>query len=292
MALDSFDQIVTAVLDKADEGATAAASDFAGAAGPAELAVIQFFRDLTKRWPWTDLVKDPPGVLLTVAKVTTLTLTVATAGSAVAGTLGATFTPSLAGRKVLPSGKDYHVRITAHTAGTNAVTLDAAPETLTAIATTIVQDEYDLASDVGVLVNGLWTQEGQLVRLASDEENRILWGDPPKSGWPATYFSRLTRRKIRFSSYPDAVKRLEYPYCFEPTDPTGATTLVIGDRLRIALLKGALSEVLGMKKDNRAAGARQEAEFLIAEAIGYESRLRRPVMGHRAQTTGAGIYGS
>lgn len=272
MSLDSHIDILRYVESRAFEETDATSKFRADTVD----AGIEAWREFTTRFPWLSLRKSPPGVLNVVAPVTTLTLTVAAAGEAVAATLSATFATSLVGRKIRPSGKAWAARITAHVAGTAALTLDAAPATVTAgTACTIFRDEYDLASDLGLFVDGLWTQDGTFIALKGEEWMKIRYPDPPDQGWPAKYFCRLTRRRVRFSTYPSAVERCEYPYNYEPADPSGAGALAIDGHLRPAFAEMWLALVFQFKEDKREGAAFQRGEQKIRRAIVYEGRLLR-----------------
>jgi len=272
MSLDSYTDLLRWVLSRAGEetdGTSKYATDAADAG-------IEAWREFTTRYPWLSLRKSPPGAFNVVAPVTTLTLTVAAAGESVGATLSATYATSLAGRKIRPSGKAWAARITAHVAGTDALTLDAAPETVTAgTACTIFQDEYDLASDLGLFVDGIWTQDGSFIALKGEEWMKGRYSDPPSAGWPAKYFCRLTRRRIRFSTYPSAVERCEYPYNYEAADPSGAGALAIDGHLRPAFAEKWLELVFQFKSDKRQVEAFQRGEQKIRRAIVYEGRLLR-----------------
>ena len=288
MALDSFTAILAHILERAIEDSTDATGDFYTLA---QDAIIEVWRDHTTRIQTLELVKDPAGAFVTVAPITTLTLTIAAAGESVAGTLSATHASSLTGYKIKPTSKNWIVRITAHAAGAAAVTLDAVPEALAAgSAITIYKDEYDLASDLGVFVDGLWGQDGGFVSLVSEETLRRDWPDPPQSADTASGFCRLTRRKIRLSHYPASVRRYEYPYQYEPDDPAGATTLVIGAHMRPALAEGALAVLLDMKFDRRADRTKVRAEQLLAAVEIYERR-RRMGFGTVGNQRYRGAYG-
>ena len=272
MSLDSYTDLLRFVLSRADEETDGTSQRLTDAGD----AAIEAWRELTTRYPWLCLRKSPPGAVLTVAPVTTLTLTVLTAGEAVAATLSATFATSLVGRKIRPSGKAWATRITAHGAGTAALTLDAAPETVTAgTACTIFQDEYDLASDLGLFVDGIWTQDGSFIALKGEEWMKGRYPDPPDQGWPAKYFCRLTRRRARFSTYPSAVERCEYPYNYEPADPSGAGALAIDGHLRPAFAEMWLALLFQFKSDKREGAAFQRGEQKLRRAIIYEGRLLR-----------------
>lgn len=271
MPLDSFNDLLRHVLSRAGEE-TDSTSDFDT---DAREAGIEAWRDFTTRHPWLGLRREPPGSLLTVAPITAPTITILAAGTSVTGTLSATQSVSLVGRKLRPGGaRQWVARITAHAAGTAALTLDAVPETLAAgTALTIFQDEVDLASDLGVFVDGLWTQSGDFIALKGEEWMRASYPDPPDQGWPAKYFARIGKRRVRFSTYPSAVERVEYPYCYEPADPSGASALAIDAYLRPALAELWLALVFQFKGDRRQGQAEARAETKIRRAITYEGRL-------------------
>jgi len=274
---DSFDDIVLDVLERGDEE-TDGTSDWDDAVRRAVVRAFHFIHNTHPFW-WTEVT--PPGVFLTKAPITSLTLTVASAGEAVAGTLSATYADSLEGWKILPTGEDYSMRITAHTAGTAAVTLDAAPEALAAgTVITIVKDEYDLVSTVGMLVDGLWTGRGEFIASKSEDYLRTNFPDPPRSGWPAECFTRITKRKIRLSQYPDRAARIEYPYTTMPADPSGSGALVIDQNFRWVLSDGGLYFLHLFKSDKRAESAKALFEQGIGQAMVYHHRLKMGLTGH------------
>lgn len=278
MSLDSFADLKSWVLDRCDEE-TDASSDWDSTVSN---DLITVWRDLMTRHPWLSLMKDPPGVLLMVAPITTLTLTVAAPGTAVAGTLSAAPSGgvSIAGRKVIPTGKSWAARVTVHAAGGTAVTLDAAPETLAAVGCTIFQDEYDIASDVALFAdNGMWTQEGNFVELW--EKTRVLaeYPDPPSASWPPKAFFRVSKTKVRFSTYPTAIKRLEYPYTAMLSDPSGSAALSIDSHLRPLLGHGGSVYLFEHKGDRRMTKAQADYERGIELAISFEQRMKTGV-GH------------
>lgn len=240
-------------------------------------AVVRAGHDFNNRHPWPWLRKYPPGAFNTVASITNKTITVAAAGEGVAATLSSVQATSLQYYKVLPSGKMWFARITAHTAGTAALTLDAAPETLAAgTKCTIVKDEYQLAADLGLFVDGLWTEDGYSVPLRQEEWIRKEFGDLPDPSWPPSAFCRIDARRIRLSHYPTAVKRVEYPYAMAPDDldATDTTTeLSIPHNYRWLLAEGAL--VLGnlLKSDKRMAVTKKDYEDGIESCVGYARRM-------------------
>src|SRR3990167_750693 len=181
MGLDTFEDLVAWILGRADEidaGGTASDSPFYGLM---DETVAEVHRDLITRHPWIDLQASPPGAFVTTDDVTTTTITIASTGTSVTCTLSAAPSTSIAGRKIRPSGDNWLARVTAHTAAALTCTLDAVPETVAAgTACVIFQDEYDLASDLGAFVNGLWDQAGHFVRLVNLETLLQSYPDPPK----------------------------------------------------------------------------------------------------------------
>ena len=267
---DSFVNVRDDILFRADEPATG--SDFQDAI---DRAIVKAFHDFSNRNPWIWFQKRPNGVVLTVAPITNRTLTVAAAGSSVAGTLSSAITPSINGYKIRPSGANYHFRVTAHTAGGTAITIDAAPVTLAAgTVITIFQDEYQLAADLGLFSNPMETHDGFSVYQWTLERLLQEYPDPPEQGWPPKAFARLDKRFVRLSSYPDAVHRIEYPYCLAEADPSGTGDLTIDQNFRWVLAEGALYYAYLMKSDRRAATAKQDYERGILEALAYDRKVR------------------
>ena len=290
MGLDTFDDLVQWVLGRADEidaGGTASDSPFYGLM---DETVAEVHRDLITRHPWIDLQASPPGAFVTTDDVTTTTITIASTGTSVTCTLSAAPTASIAGRKIRPSGDNWLARVTAHTAAALTCTLDAVPETVAAgTACVIFQDEYDLASDLGAFVNGLWDQAGHFVRLVNLETLLQSYPDPPKGAVHADCFARLGKTKIRLAQYPNSVRRYEYPYLAELADPSGSGTLSLPSHLRPVLAEGVLAFVFQMKGDKRQGEAAARYEQGIERAIDYEVR-RQLGWGQLSRTTRQGGY--
>lgn len=286
LGYDSFANARSLILERAYEDPDDSAGDFYESAG---VALVQAWRDLFMRHPWHGFIKDPPGAFVTTDDATG-TLTISSTGTSVSGTLAAAPTSSYAGRKMVPNGKTWVARVTAHTANTTTVTFDAIPETLSAVTATFFQDEYDLASDLGCLVDGLWAGT-HFVELWGEARLKAEYPDPPSSGDYPVAFARLTRRKIRLSHYPAAIKRYEYPYSYEPSDPSGSGTVELEAHLRMAWAEKAYALLLDMKVDRRYREAELRAEQLIERAIHYETR-RRLGFGQGRQIQTRGAYGS
>lgn len=257
-------------------------------------AIVLAKHDFDSRHPWYWRFIYPPGVFLTVADITTLTLTIAAAGASVAATLSATFATSLVGYKIRPTGVNWIARITAHTAGSAALTLDAAPVAVAAgTACTIYQDEIQLASDLGLFKDGLWRQDGIFIEMWDLEYLMNRYPDPPVPGDTPEAFARLDRRRIRLSHYPTDVRRYEYPYAAEEVDlvPSSSTTLTIPQNWRWVLAHGALYYALLMKSDKRAGLFKKEYEDGIKQLLAYHQRVMQG-LGRLSRSPEAVPYGA
>ena len=266
---DSYNDVLSWVLSLADMQASG--DDWES---ETKSAIVRAWDDFMNRHPWWFALKFPPGVFLTSDDITNRTLTIVASGTAVAGTLSSTVAIDLDNYKIKPSGKNWAARITAHTAGSASITLDAAPEAITAgTACVIFQDEYQLASDLGLFVDGLWRQDGHFVELWAEERLRREYPDPPSGGDTPVAFCRLDKRRIRLSHYPMAVKRYEYPYAAVLAQPSGSGDLAIDQNFRHVLADGAAYFAYLFKSDKRASLFKQEFERGIEEAIKYHQRL-------------------
>ena len=286
---DAPSDIKTFVLSMMDEPATG--SDFDTEVGN---AIVLAKNDFDSRHPWYWRLKYPPGAFLTVADITNLTLTIVTAGANVAATLSATFATSLQYYKIRPTGSNWIARITAHTAGTATLTLDAAPATIAAgTACTIYQDEIQLASDLGLLVDGLWRQDGTFIEMWDLEYLLNHYPDPPVPGDTPEAFAKLDRRRIRLSHYPTDIRRYEYAYAAEEADidVTSSTALTIPQNWRWVLAHGALYFALLMKSDKRANLFKQEYERGIEQLYAYHQKMMLG-LGRLSRTPEAVPYGT
>ena len=274
MPLLSYSDVRRACLARIEEETGANVSDWYD---DVEESLIEAWRLLAVEHPWLPFVKAPPGVFVTQDDITARTVTIASAGTPVTATLDANpqSGQSMAGRKIRPTGFNWHARITAHVADSTSLTLDAAPETVAAgTACTIFQDEITLASDVGLFyTGGIWAATGEFIELWDEERLRTEHPDPPSGAWPPEAFCRLGSRLIRFSDYPNVARRGEYPYTFIPADPSGTGELEIPSWLRPTYLHGTLAIAYGFKNDPRQAGAATRYEQLKERAITYNDRL-------------------
>lgn len=272
--LDSFEDVVDAVLTRANEE-TDGTSDWDS---EARMLVVAHHRRLVNAYPWLCLEVYPPGRLLTSAGITTLTLTAASVGLAQTVTLSADPAGSILGWKIAPRGTDYAMRVTADNG--SMPTVDVVPEVLAAgTACDLYQDEYDLAATFNLFVSGLYTRREDPIPVLDDERLRRASTIPAKRGWPAESAALIGPRKIRLSHWDTLRHPIEYPYTFDPGDPSGSSEMTIEGRLRVLLVEMALPDLLDLKRGFGEADKKRIAVFgqggMLDEAKDVDRRRRR-----------------
>ncbi len=179
------------------------------------------YYDLLAYAPWPWVMKDPPGVL-NVAAETTGTCEVTHDSTTV--TLAAVDATTRLGWWFKVDGNEAVYRITAHTAGTAAVTLDATfkEDSDDDAAYHIFKDEYAIASDV----LKIWRASNrndpyETINIVSPETHHQIWPRryEPSSVTGATREMSLIRSgKVRITPYPESDDiTLEYEYAVKPT---------------------------------------------------------------------------
>lgn len=113
---------------------------------PCKRYVQRAYEDILAFAPWPWALKNPPGILNISAKKTN-TATITSGSTSV--TLGTSISTSVSGWWLLIDAEQVPYRITAHTAGTTSVTIDATykEDSVSAGACSIFKDEYSLADD-------------------------------------------------------------------------------------------------------------------------------------------------
>lgn len=251
--------------------------------------------DFDSRHPWYWNLGTRPGAFVTTDDITNLTITISSTGTSIVGTLSAApaGSVSILNRKIRPAGVTWIARVTAHTADSTSVTLDAVPATRPAGTTTVIfQDEYALASDFGYFDHGLWTQDGIFIEVWDLERLIGTYPDPPSAGWPPSAAAIAADQRIRFSTYPTSIQRVEYYYVIREASLTagGSTTLTTPEHLRWVIAHGALYYALLFKSDKRAQIHKQEYERGIQVAVAFDRRVRTG-QGRVPASPTYGIYG-
>lgn len=285
----SYLDLVQATLDRMGESQTDTAGDFYASV---QREVVRAHREICRAHPFLFLRSNPPGALVTVASYTTGTITVtkgataATLSAAPAAGLG-----SFKGRKLVVSGWAEYYRITAHTAGAVALTLDAAYQgtTVAGQAYTIYEDEYDLAADVRYIVGMYTADAGLKIEQRSEDWIRAEYPEPTGGAWPPKYFCRIGEVRIRFSQYPTLDRRIEYPYTVMAADIDGVGVAIpIPQDARQLVADGAAYFGYLLKNDNRADGSALLFKSSLEQLILEDGRKRLALGG---QWTGTGPYG-
>lgn len=219
---------------------------------------------LTEGYPWKFALKNPPGILTTVAEITDGSVTVTNGSPTITFTIAPSV--SVAGRKFFIQNDPVVYRISAHTAAALTATLDGnyIGSNASGASYKIYQDEYDLASDFlrpVVKKQFLRRQDGfgftELRSLEEMEGNtaaKVLWSgtDVP------TECAFIGPQKLKIAPWTTLQKRFEYRYIYHPGVLTfdgvaGTDTLVISpseDRVVVALM--AVGNLLVDKNDDRA----------------------------------------
>jgi hypothetical protein len=145
-------------------------------------ALRQNYWEVLAMEPWLFALKTTPGTISTLAEQSVTVSSIS--GTQV--TLSASIATSMADRKFYLDSLQVIYRITAHTAGTATLTLDASwAEDTTSGPGTIFQDEYSLASDCMVLW-GPMTLRGNAdheIEIVGDKQFKAKHND---GGWPVT----------------------------------------------------------------------------------------------------------
>ncbi len=180
------------------------------------------YREIGARTDWYWLLKRT--VINTVDDYSTGTVNVTSGSTSV--TASATISASKAGQKLLITGDTVDsgavYRITSHTAGTDAITIDAAftGATNTTASYHIYQDTYDLPADLGAVVNITRYGYEEPLRIIPVEEMHRLksWDLTSWKPHTAAIFDYdttgdpTTQRQLIVHPYPDDTYRLEIHY--------------------------------------------------------------------------------
>jgi hypothetical protein len=229
--------------------------------------------------------KSTPGVINTVAEITTGTVTLTTASTA--GTFSSAPAASCAGRKIVTDQDGIVCRISTHTAAAAAFTLDSAyqGDGGSGLTFSVFQDEYSLASDFLVPRNKtrfLRDCHGNYdMDLIDADELDARFPYRASSGAAARYCAIIRHQKIRIYPWMTDAHRYEYEYCYHPGVLTfdgvaGTDTPIIQpaeDRVAIAFL--AIANLLVDKNDDRAAAHVQAAQAKIADMKRLDGKTKK-----------------
>lgn len=279
--LESCEAIIQWALNRADEPLDGTSDYQRGA----EVGLVQKYRDLRIRHPWLCTVKYPPGLILLKAPVKGLTATVTGGSTALTLSAAPPNGVNVEDWVIMPKGADYFLRVVAHSSGASSLTVDGAPEDLNGVAVTIAKIEYDLPDGCGIIIDSIFrTHDNEPVLLKPIEVLEANFPGVPEEQWPPVCAARLTKTKLRLSSYPPTGKRLLVNFTEELDDPCAITPIPLDGHLRATLAEGLIEILYELKGDQRlplAAGRYREGikagkdyEFLLRLGTGTASSQR------------------
>lgn len=216
--------------------------------------------EINEDWWWAR--KHPPGVLNLTPEITTGTISAT--NNSTSATLTSAPTPSVAGYFLRIGDHPDIFRISAHTAATTALTLDAAftGETISGATYSLFRSEYDLASDVLRVVSPMRIYQGRLCEVDGVELMSLERDYPLREiqAGPPLQFALVTESKVRFSHFGPAsdlapnMIRVEYDYTYRPADLTdsGSEEPIVPRNYRKLLCDIALTFLFVDKNDDRA----------------------------------------
>jgi hypothetical protein len=220
-------------------------------------AVINMvYRDIYVKCDWWFLRKR--AITNTLAKYTTGTILVTNGSTSVTlSSAPAVGLGSFAGGKLTVIGDTNDnsavYRISSHTAGTTAITLDAAFTGADSTAATyrIYFDEYTLSSDVGKILKAtVFGQTLNMERVSFEDMANLKSSGDMTEGKPRCFTVNdfettgdpTTARRIIFWPYPDKTYRIEISYKQQlNTELSGTTQPLIPDEYRQILIYGTLA---------------------------------------------------
>lgn len=257
-------QILDEALDRANE-LTDGTSDYETQALD---SLNRFYRSLWKgggefevpeNIPWWWLRSPNPGVITLDPVIDSGTVSVT--NNSTSATLSATQATSMAGRFFKIDGDQDVFKISAHTAGTDALTLDSpyTGDTNTAASYKLMKTIYTLASDLLSLVGpirGYRDRETHIDHMSAQEMDSYWPLTDLQSGMPQN-FSFLGETTIRFSHYGGKTSteyiRLDYEYLIKPADLTDSASEepVVPIEYRHILSDAVLFFLQRLKEDNQ-----------------------------------------
>lgn len=196
-------------------------------------------------------------------------------------------TPSVAGRYFKIDGHPDTFKISAHTAGATAATLDSVfTGTTTAAATYNVYDlEYSLATDLMWLSQTMRVYQQSRVEIKGVSEAELDAMFPLNTIGPGvpTHFAAIAEQTVRFSHFGGSTStdliRVDYQYAAQPTlfAFTASEQPAVPHRHRKILADWACAMLLEEKGDTRATGMLALAKSGF-KTMARENRWRKQQM--------------
>lgn len=237
-----------------------------------------YYSLLSIGFPWPFAKKHPPGIINTAAEETG-TASITNGNTSL--TLDASIASSMEGWKIYFDDDGVIYRVTSHTAGSTAVTIDATlKETTKSSANyTMFQDEFDLASDC-LLPLRFWFRN-QPEHKIERENAATMFSRKPTSSIRPSKWAYINDQKIRFNRWTEDAQTIEYDYVYAPgfLDFTGSgsgDTPIIPIQHRHILAEWALVMLLEDKNDPRAEQSRRDLNANVSLLKAQYANLLQP----------------
>lgn len=180
--------------------------------------------NIVANFPWAKSASPKTATLLPSA-----TGTATVTEESTSGTFAVAPSVSLVGYHIIFTGMNALYKISAHTAGDTAFTLDAeSVKSLSSVAFTAYKLEYSIgSSDILRVISpfrGYEDNGNENKMIHGEEESSFFRSFPSVSSGEPTHFTILNddngTLKVRFNRYPSARRRIDIPYIPIPEDLT------------------------------------------------------------------------
>lgn len=238
-------------------------------------------QDIQADWWWMKS-GSTPGVI-TLKPRETITASVTNDSASV--TLSSSIAETRAGWFLKIDGQADVFRVSTHTAGTAAITLDSVytGDTNSAAAGRLFLTEYDLETDCLYMETPFRAYQGSQRRVTYLSEQELDWRYPLNeisSGVP-DHFTLINDTTVRFSHYGGTSSgdliRLDYTYIKKPSDLTdNSAEPLVPLKYRSIIVNWATSMLLISKDDDRASAYSQKATRGVVDM--YKEHRRRTVL--------------
>lgn len=197
-------------------------------------------------------------------------------------TLGANISTSMAGRKFYIDSDGIPFRISAHTAGTNTLTLAVSyTGDATSGAFTIFQDEITVASDILAFPMIKELHWGDYIELIPEGEAEKFYPRNLYGTISARYAAFITDATIRLIPWTKEARLFECSYNYRPDpltfDGVAATdTPIVPRDNRIAIAQRALSRIYTDKRDARLQIVQAELDEILSKMSSTDVTFGKP----------------
>jgi hypothetical protein len=206
--------------------------------------------------------------------------------SSIAGTsitLSATIATTMAGRKIFLDGDGIPHRISAHTAGTDVLTLEAGyTGSLTSGTFTIFQDEVETGqSDILAYPMIVELHTGDDLMVVPEGELLRQFPRNIQGTTRAQYAAFISQSAVRLAPWTESARLFEVVYNYRPPALTfdsvvNTDTPVIPQESRIVIAQRALAKMYADKRDARLEIVQKEMDETLARMSATETTFGKP----------------